>query len=114
MMGKGNNSGSENSIISSDMKIRGKINASGGLVLLGTVTGDIKCSSLSVEESGVLKGNVDAESVSIAGKCDGQVLADTVAVKSSGQVSGEVAYDNISIEEGAKIEAQIGKRKPKE
>ena len=36
----------EKSIISSDMKIRGKISASGGLVLLGSVTGDIKCNSL--------------------------------------------------------------------
>ena len=109
--------GSENiekSIISSDMKIRGKISASGDLTLLGSVTGDIKCNSLSVEESGMLKGNVDADNVIIAGKCDGQVLADTVAIRSGGQVSGEVSYENISIEEGAKIEAQVGKRKPKE
>tara|TARA_B100000131_G_scaffold217853_1_gene209362 strand:- start:867 stop:1235 length:369 start_codon:yes stop_codon:yes gene_type:complete len=113
MISKGNN-GSENSIISSDMKIRGKISASGGLVLLGNVTGDIKCNSLSIEETGTLKGNVDAEIVSIAGKCDGQVLADVVSVKSTGNVSGEVSYENISIEEGAKIEAQVGKRKPKE
>ena len=113
MISKGNN-GSENSIISSDMKIRGKISASGGLVLLGNVTGDIKCNSLSIEESGTLKGNIDAEIVSIAGKCDGQVLADVVSVKSSGNVTGEVSYENISIEEGAKIEAQVGKRKPKE
>ena len=48
----------EKSIISSDMKIKGKITASGGLVLLGNVVGDIKCNSLSIEESGVLKGNI--------------------------------------------------------
>ncbi len=107
------NEGNENSIISSDMKIRGKITASGDLILLGTVTGDIKCNTLSIEPSGVLKGNVDAEAVSIAGKCDGQVLADMVSISNNGQVSGEVSYENISIEEGAKIEAQIGKRKPK-
>ena len=40
----------EKSIISSDMKIKGKITASGGLVLLGNVVGDIKCNSLSIEE----------------------------------------------------------------
>ena len=64
----------EKSIISSDMKIKGKITASGGLVLLGNVVGDIKCNSLSIEESGFLKGNIDAELVSIAGKFDGQVF----------------------------------------
>ena len=113
MISKGNN-GSENSIISSDMKIKGKIIASGGLVLLGNVTGDIKCNSLSIEETGTIKGNIDAEIVSISGKCDGQVLAEVVAVKTSGHVTGEISYENISIEEGARIEAQIGKRKPKE
>ncbi len=103
--------GVEKSIISSDMKIRGKISASGGLVLLGSVTGDIKCNSLSIEESGVLKGNIDAEVVSIAGKFDGQVLSEVVSIRSTGSVTGEVSYDNISIEEGAKIEAQLGKKK---
>ncbi len=113
MIGKGENS-SENSIISSDMKIRGKITASGGLVLLGSVTGDIKCNSLSIQETGILKGNVDAETVDVAGKLDGQILAEIVSIKSSGQVHGDVSYENISIEEGAKIEAQLGKKKPKE
>ena len=113
MISKGNN-GSENSIISSDMKIKGKIIASGGLVLLGNVTGDIKCNSLSIEETGTIKGNIDAEIVSISGKCDGQVLAEVVSVKTSGHVTGEISYENISIEGGARIEAQIGKRKPKE
>ncbi len=108
------NNNPDNSIISADMKIRGKINASGNLILLGTVTGDIKCNSLSIEDSGVLKGNIEAEIVSIAGKFDGQVLADVVSIKSSGHVSGEVNYENISIEEGAKIEAQIGKKKNKD
>ena len=113
MIGKGENS-SENSIISSDMKIRGKITASGGLVLLGSVTGDIKCNSLSIQETGILKGNVDAETVDVAGKLDGQILAEIVSIKSSGQVHGDVSYENISIEEGVKIEAQLGKKKPKE
>ena len=38
----------EKSIISSDMKIKGKITASGGLVLLGNVVGDIKCNNISL------------------------------------------------------------------
>ena len=42
------------------------------------------------------------------------VLAEVVSIKSSGNVTGEVSYENISIEEGARIEAQVGKRKPKE
>jgi len=101
----------EKSIISSDMKIKGKITASGGLVLLGNVVGDIKCNSLSIEETGVLKGNIDAELVSIAGKFDGQVLSEVVSIRSTGSVTGEVSYDNISIEEGAKVEAKLGKKK---
>ena len=56
MIGKANSSENEKSVISSDMKIKGKISADGDLVLLGSVVGDIKCHSLSVEDTGTLKG----------------------------------------------------------
>ena len=113
MLGRSNESEDEKSVISSDMKIKGKISAGGSLVLLGSVTGDIKCNSLSVEDSGSLKGSIDAEVVTVSGKCDGQITGDFVSIKSSGKISGEVFYENISIEEGAIIEAQIGKRQNK-
>ena len=111
MLGKTNNNESEKSIISSDMKIKGKISAEGELMLLGTVVGDIKCHNLSVEDSGVLKGNIEADVVTVSGKCDGQISAEIVSIKSTGKISGEVFYENISIEEGAIVEAQIGKKK---
>ena len=50
MIGKSNETENEKSVISSDMKIKGKISADGDLVLLGSVVGDIKCHSLSVED----------------------------------------------------------------
>ena len=111
MLGKTNDTETDKSVISKDMKIKGKISADGGLVLLGSVVGDIKCHSLSVEDTGILKGNIDADVVTISGKCDGQVSGDVISVKSTGKISGEVFYENISIEEGAVVEAQIGKRK---
>ena len=113
MLGKINDTETEKSIISSDMKIKGKISADGDLVLLGAVVGDIKCHNLSVEVSGTLKGNIDADVVTVSGKCDGQISGDVISVKSTGKISGEVFYENISIEEGAVVEAQIGKRKNK-
>ncbi|MDA0764907.1 MAG: polymer-forming cytoskeletal protein [Proteobacteria bacterium] len=111
MLGKTNNADAVKSIISSDMKIKGKISAEGELLLLGSVTGDIKCYSLSVDETGTLKGNVEAEIVTVSGTCEGQVTADVVSVKSSGKIKGEIFYENISIEEGAIVEAQLGKKK---
>ena len=113
MLGKMNETEAEKSIISSDMKIKGKISAGGNLVLLGSVVGDIKCHSLSVEGTGSLKGNIEADVITVSGKCDGQLSGDVVSIKSSGKISGEVFYENISIEEGAVIEAQIGKRQNK-
>ena len=112
MLGKANNENVK-SIISSDMKIKGKISAEGELILLGSVIGDIKCHGLSVGDSGTLKGNIEAEVVTISGKCDGQMSADIVSVKATGKISGEIFYQNISIEEGAIIEAHLAKKKLK-
>ena len=106
MLGKTNDTENEKSVISSDMKIKGKISADGDLILLGSVVGDIKCHSLAVEDTGTLKGNIIADVVTVSGKCDGQVSGDVVSIK-----SGEVFYENISIEEGAIVEAQVSKRK---
>ena len=64
-------------------------------------------------KKGSLKGNIDADVVTISGKCDGQVSGDVISVKSTGKITGEVFYENISIEEGAVVEAQIGRRKNK-
>ena len=98
MLGKTSDTESAKSVISSDMKIKGKISADGDLVLLGSVVGDIKCHSLSVEDTGTLKGNIDADVVTVSGKCDGQVSGDIVSIKSTGKITGEVFYENISIE----------------
>ena len=76
MLGKTNDIETEKSTISRDMKIKGKISADGDIVLLGSVVGDIKCHSLSVEDTGTLKGNVDADVVTVSGKCDGQLSGD--------------------------------------
>ena len=111
MLGKTNDTENAKSVISSDMNIKGKISADGDLVLLGSVVGDIKCHSLSVEDTGTLKGNINAAVITVSGKCDGQVSADIVSINSTGKVTGEVFYENISIEEGAVVEAQVGKRK---
>ena len=97
-------------IIENTCKFNGNINSE-HVRVEGNVVGDIKCNSLSIEETGVLKGNIDAELVSIAGRFDGQVLSEVVSIRSTGSVTGEVSYDNISIEEGAKVEAQLGKKK---
>ena len=55
--------------------------------------------------------NINADVVTVSGKCDGQVSSDIISIKSTGKISGEVFYENISIEEGAVVEAQVGKRK---
>ena len=113
MLVKTNGTETEKSVISSDMKIKGKISADGDIMLLGSVVGDIKCHNLSIEDSGTLKGNIDADVVTVSGKCDGQVSGDVISIRSTGKITGEVFYENISIEEGAAVEAQIGKRKNK-
>ena len=66
MLGKTNGNDVDKSVISSDMKIKGKISAEGELILLGSVIGDIKCHSLSVEDTGILKGNIEGEQLYVS------------------------------------------------
>ena len=108
MLGKTNNTEADKSVISSDMKIKGKISADGELVLLGSVVGDIKCHSLSVEGTGNLKGTIETDNADVCGKVDGNVkISGTLTIQEQGSVAGTIEYQNLQIKLGGKINGDI-------
>ena len=63
---------------------------------------------LAIEEGAAVKGNVQAESVSIGGELSGDVTArGAVAVRSTGKVAGNLGGAEVSLEEGASFEGMI-------
>jgi cytoskeletal protein CcmA (bactofilin family) len=95
------------SLISSEVAIKGNLDAKGDVHLNGEVQGEVICEYFSLGESGSLKGNVTAQRARIAGRIEGTVSAAEIVLEKSARVTGDVVYDSLSVEGGALIEGKL-------
>jgi cytoskeletal protein CcmA (bactofilin family) len=89
------------SIISQHLAVVGDMTSDGDIQVDGSVEGDIKTAILTIGETGIVKGTVDAETVRLAGSVVGQIRAKTVSLTRTARVEGDIWHDSISIEAGA-------------
>ena len=102
----------ETTIISAGSKLEGRIETAGTLIVDGSVTGDIKCSSLEILQDGNLEAKVEAENVSVAGNFEGEMICNgKLTVFSKGKVMGDVSYGTLSIECGGALDGSVSKAK---
>ena len=92
------------SLLSSDLTITGNLESEGDMQIDGILDGDIKSFTLTVSESGVIRGTIDAEEVTIAGSVTGQIKARHVILVKGAKVIADLIQDRLSIEPGAFFE----------
>ena len=98
MKTSGSSKGIAPSLLSSDLTITGNLESEGDMQIDGTIDGDIKSFTLTVSESGVIRGTVDAEEVTIAGSVTGQIKARHVILVKGAKVIADLIQDRLSIE----------------
>ena len=103
----GSSSSSTFSVIGSDVRIKGDVEASADLHVDGSIEGDIKCSSLVQGETSQITGGVVAETARLAGKVNGSIRARELVVLRSAQIHGDVQYEALTIEQGAQVDGRF-------
>jgi len=88
-------------IIGADFRVKGDISCEGDIQLEGRVDGNIKSVRLTVGETGVVQGDVNAEGVRVQGKIVGTIKAKTVDLAGTGHVTGDILHESLSVENGA-------------
>ena len=88
-------------IIGADFRVKGDISCEGDIQLEGTVDGNIKSVRLTVGETGIVNGDVNAEGVRVHGKVVGTIRAKTVELAGSAHVTGDILHERLSVENGA-------------
>ncbi len=84
-------------------QIRGDISIDGDAVILGTIEGDVEASGrIEIGEDGNVRGNVQAGSMSILGRIQGDVRCDDV-LEMSGHIEGNIACGKIEIDSSATL-----------
>jgi len=95
------------SIIANGVKITGNIDADGAeLQVDGEVHGTVSGGSLTVGDTGMVKGDVISESVTVHGRIEGSVRARKVMLARNAHVLGDIVHQSLSVEMGAVFEGQ--------
>ena len=95
------------SVIGADIVVTGDIEASVDLHIEGRVDGDVRCTTLFLGDSSVIKGSVYAERVRVAGTIQGSVDTKDLAIESSARVTGDVVYERLRVANGGLIEGTL-------
>jgi cytoskeletal protein CcmA (bactofilin family) len=95
------------SIIANGVKITGTIEADGAEVQIdGEVEGNVRGGTVTVGDSGMIKGDVICEAVTIHGRVEGSVRSRKVQLQRNAHVVGDIVHQSLAVEMGAVFEGQ--------
>jgi cytoskeletal protein CcmA (bactofilin family) len=95
------------SIISADVKMTGSIASQGEIEFYGHIEGDIRAASLTVGDTGAVKGEVVAESVVVRGTVEGRIRGRKVQLCTGAKVRGDIFHASLAIEPNAIFEGAV-------
>jgi cytoskeletal protein CcmA (bactofilin family) len=99
------------SILSADLRIEGNLRCVGDLQIDGAISGDVVTRTLTLGEGAEVKGSIEAESVRICGRVEGEIRAATVLITRTAKVIGDILHEDLTIESGAFMEGQCRRLK---
>src|SRR4051794_18900921 len=107
----GSGRGARFSFIGPEMNVTGDIATDGDLHVDGKILGDVRCSALTLGESGEIRGNILAGTARLAGLVDGAVEAGTLTLDHSARITGDILYEMLTVNSGADVEGRFKRRK---
>jgi cytoskeletal protein CcmA (bactofilin family) len=94
------------SLVADGVVFRGDLATDGDLHLDGMVEGDLKAVHLTIGDSGVVTGTIQAETIDIRGRVAGTISARQVRLWATARVDGDISHAELSIESGAHFEGR--------
>ena len=90
------------------MQLEGDLRSSGAIDIAGLINGNVFVSEITINETGSVRGLVEASNIEINGHVEGKISADAVIVGKSAVIKGDVFFKNtLKTEEGADIDGYI-------
>lgn len=97
-----NNPNSSKNVLSSDVEIKGNLKFGGELTFEGKLDGEIQTEGvLTLGDTASINGNINAQSVIVRGKVNGNIIArEKIEIKSKAELFGDIRASKLVIEEG--------------
>lgn len=92
----------ETTIISNGVKIEGTVRTNGNIRVDGEIKGDILSeNNISIGESGIVNGKINAAVVTVGGTVTGSIAAkEKLTITSRGKINGDIVVKSFVIEDG--------------
>lgn len=89
-------------VLNSEVEIKGNLKFSGELTFDGKVEGEIHTDgTLQLGDSAVINGNINAQTVVVRGKVNGNIVAkDKIEIKAKAEIFGDIRASKLAVEEG--------------
>jgi len=94
--------GSSKNTLASDVEIKGNLKFSGELEFDGKLDGEIQTDGvLTLGDSAVINGNINAQTVVVRGKVNGNISAkEKIEIKTKAELFGDIRASKLVVEEG--------------
>ena len=94
--------------IGETLQIEGDVRSSGSMDVSGLINGNVYVSEMTVNETGSVRGTLEATSVEVNGHVEGKISADTIIIGKNAVIKGDVFFKStLKTEEGADIDGYI-------
>jgi cytoskeletal protein CcmA (bactofilin family) len=96
------NMNTSKNVLGSDVEIKGNIKFTGELTFDGKLDGEVHTDgTLNLGESAVINGNINAQTVVVRGKVNGNIAAkDKIEIKAKAELFGDIRAAKLAMEEG--------------
>jgi cytoskeletal protein CcmA (bactofilin family) len=94
------------SLVAEGVRLKGDLATDGDLHLDGALEGDLRVGRLTIGESGLVAGTIQAETVEVRGRVMGTISARQVRLLATARVDGDINHTELSIEAGAHFEGR--------
>jgi cytoskeletal protein CcmA (bactofilin family) len=98
----------KNAVIGPQVRIQGELSGDEDILVEGKVEGKISMTkAIRIGPSAQVHADVKAQTIIVAGKVVGNLVADRVEIVASGSVEGNIRAPKISIAEGAQFKGSV-------
>ena len=87
-------------------RITGELYFPGTVELPGHVKGRVEATTIVIEQSGEVEGELHAASIAIKGRFSGRITGGDVKLLTTARVAADITYERLSIDSGAQLEGR--------
>jgi len=95
-------------VIGRGTRLKGEIEATGDVIVEGTVEASIRAATMRIAAGGSVTGDVEAPNVEVRGRFEGTLnVRECLTISGEGHVSGTVRYGELKVDRGARLTGDI-------